>query len=142
MRDMSETVTSTANDFYAMAEASGVPVVSLDLPATRSVSLPDGDKGIIGIDNGTWSCRGEEQAHVGHELGHCLYGGFYSRLTPHDIVERHEWKADKWYILHAIPKERLFAKLREGYDAWEIAEQLDTTEYYVRMAYYYYKDNA
>ena len=139
---MSETVTSTANDFYGIAEAYGVPVISLALPATRSLSLPDGDKGIIGMDNSAWDSYGEEQAHLGHELGHCLYGGFYTRSTPFDIIEQHEWKADKWYILHAIPKESLFEKLRNGYDVWEIAEQLGATEYYVRMAYYYYKDNA
>lgn len=142
MQDMSGTVTSTANDFYDLAEASGVPVVRMPLPITRSLSIESGKSGIIGMHSGSWSSRGEEQAHLGHELGHCLYGGFYTRSAPYDVVERHEWKADKWYILHAIPKERLLAKLREGYDAWEIAEQLDTTEDYIRMAYYYYKDNA
>ena len=29
--------------------------------------------------------------------------------------------------------------LQQGLDAWEIAEELDTTEEYVRRAYYFYK---
>ena len=84
----------------------------------------------------------EESACVGHELGHCLYGGFYTRTTPFDTVERHEARADKWYILNAIPCGTLFSLLRRGYDAWEIAEQLGTTEEYVRRAYYIYMDTG
>ena len=30
--------------------------------------------------------------------------------------------------------------LKDGMDAWEIAEELDTTEEYVRRAYYFYKE--
>lgn len=111
------------------------------LPVTKSVAVPLKRKGVIGIDSGQSMTRGEEQTRLGHELGHCLYGGFYSRTTQYDLVERHEAKADKWYILHAIPERTLFSLLRQGYDAWEIAEMLETTEEYVRRAYYYYKDN-
>lgn len=124
-----------------MAENSGVPVVSLPLPELGCIAIQDGHKGIIGLDNTTHMTRGEEQAHIGHELGHCLYGGFYRRQDPFDLIERHEVRADLWYIRRAIPRDILFQLLKEGYDAWEIAEQLDTTEEYIRRAYYYYKEN-
>lgn len=130
------------SDFYSIAAQSKVKIFNLRIPNSQSISAEVDGQSYIGLDNSKSATIGEEQAHLGHELGHCLYGGFYTRSAPYDVVERHEWKADKWYILHAIPKERLLAKLREGYDAWEIAEQLDTTEDYIRMAYYYYKDNA
>lgn len=130
-----------ATDFYLFAENFGVPVEHLPLPATKSVAVPLKNKGVIGLDCTESMTRGEEQARLGHELGHCLYGGFYTRCTPYDNAERHEARADKWYILHAIPRRTLFDLLRRGYDAWEIADMLDTTEEYVRRAYYYYKDN-
>ena len=57
------------------------------------------------------------------------------------MAERHEARADKWYIRQAIPRETLFGLLRRGYDAWEIADRLNTTEEYVRRAYYYYREN-
>ena len=41
---------------------------------------------------------------------------------------------------HFIPEDKLMAMLEAGMDACEIAEELDTTEEYVRRAYYYYKD--
>lgn len=132
---------ATTTDFYRLAAEAGVPVVHFPLPETRSMSIASGSKGVIGLDNQHSMTAGEEQACIGHELGHCLYGGFYTRSTPYDVAERHEVRADRWYIHRAIPRKTLFRLLGEGYDAWEIAEQMNTTEEYVRRAYYYYKEN-
>ena len=137
-----KTTSNRVIDFFSLAEDAGVPVVRLPLPETGSLSIQAGKTGVIGLDDSRPMTAAEEQACVGHELGHCLYGGFYTRATPFDIAERHEVRADKWYILNAIPRRTLFSLLRRGYDAWEIAEQLNTTEEYVRRAYYYYMENA
>lgn len=142
MQDTCATAAFTVPDFYRVAEQEGVPVVSLPLPKVGSLSLEDGDKGIIGIDDSRHMSVGEEQARIGHELGHCIYGGFYSRSTPFDLAEKHEVRADRWYIRNAIPRDVLFELLRKGYNTWEIAEMLNTTEKYVSMAYYYYKENG
>lgn len=141
MPNISQNVTYTATDFYQLAEQAGVPVISLPLPQLGSIALQDGSKGVIGIDSTRVMPSGEEQARLGHELGHCLYGGFYTRSSPFDIMERHEVRADRWYIKRAIPQKILFRLLEQGYDAWEIAEELNTTEEYVCRAYYYYKEN-
>ena len=129
------------NDFRAIAEKHGVEIVSFHLPTADSMSTEINGRCYIGLDNSCPMTHAEEQAHLGHELGHCLYGGFYSLSSPYDLVERHEVRADRWYIKKAIPRKLLFRLLSQGYDAWEIAEQLNTTEEYVRRAYYYYKDN-
>lgn len=129
-------------DFYKLAEDNGVPVVRLPLPEVRSVAMSVGSTGVIGLDDSRYMTAAEEQARLGHELGHCLYGGFYCRSTPFDAAERHEVRADRWYILRAIPRKILFQLLREGREVWEIAELLDTTEEYVWQAYCYYKENT
>ena len=130
------------NELYSIAADNGIRVLEFPLPECGSLSLETAAGAVIGIDSTHDFTAGEYNAHLGHELGHCRYGGFYNRYSPFDLVERHEHRADKWFILQAIPKEVLFRQLRRGYDAWEIAEQLDTTEEYVRMAYYYYRENA
>lgn len=130
-----------ANNFQAIADANGIEIVSFRLPNVGSLSAEVNGRCLIGLDTSQRMTHAEEQAHIGHELGHCLYGGFYSRSSPYDLVERHEVRADRWYIKKAIPRKLLFRLLSQGYDAWEIAEQLNTTEEYVRRAYYYYKDN-
>lgn len=128
-------------DFMEIAERNGVEILRFAFPLVDSMSTEISGRCYIGLDCSRSRTTAEEQACIGHELGHCLYGGFYTRQTPFDIVERHEVRADHWYIRQAIPRKTLFDLLRKGYDAWEIAERLDTTEEYVRRAYYYYKDN-
>lgn len=128
-------------DLHAVAEQNGVEIVSFRLPNADSMSTEVNGRCYIGLDSTRQLTRGEENARLGHELGHCLYGGFYTRSAPYDLRERHEVRADLWYIRRAIPRKTLFRLLRDGYDAWEIAEQLDTTEDYVRRAYYYYMEN-
>lgn len=131
----------TRADFFKVAAENHVEVVRYPLPIVGSMSTEVGGRCYIGMDSSHSYTYAEEQARIGHELGHCLYGGFYSITMPFDIVERHEVRADRWYIRHAIPKDVLFWLLKQGRDACEIAELLDTTEEYVRRAYYYYKDN-
>lgn len=130
------------SDLYVIAAQNDIEVLGFPMPNCKSMSAEVGGRCYIGLDTSSQMTAAEEQACVGHELGHCLYGGFYTRATPFDIAERHEVRADKWYILNAIPRRKLFSLLRRGYDAWEIAEQLNTTEEYVRRAYYYYMENA
>lgn len=129
------------NDFCTIAEKSGIEIVPFRMSSVDSMSAEVDGQCYIAMDCSRHHTAAEEQACIGHELGHCLYGGFYTRNTPFDMIERHEVRADRWYILRAIPRRTLFRLLKEGYDAWEIAEQLNTTEEYVRRAYYYYKDN-
>lgn len=131
----------TRADFYKVAAENNVEILRRPLPFTGSMSTEVCGRCFIGLDNSRSYTYAEEQARIGHELGHCLYGGFYSMKTPFDIVERHEVRADHWYIRYAIPKQLLFEMLKQGRDAYEIAELLDTTEEYVRRAYYYYKEN-
>lgn len=129
------------NDFRAIAERNDVEIVTFQLPSVSSMSTEINGQCFIGLDNSRHITYAEEQSRIGHELGHCLYGGFYSCSSPFDVVERHEVRADRWYIKRAIPRKTLFQLLKQGYDAWEIAEQLNTTEEYIRRAYYYYKEN-
>ena len=128
------------NELYKIAEENGIEVLGFPMPESGSMCIEQGGRYYIGMDNTRHFTRAEEAARLGHELGHCLYGGLYTRRTPYDIKERHEVRADRWYIVHAIPEDALTSMLKAGMDAWEIAERLDTTEEYVRRAYYYYKD--
>ena len=102
----------TRADFYKVAAENHVEVLRYPMPIIGSMSTEVNGACYIGLDNSKPCTYAEEQARIGHELGHCLYGGFYSMATPFDIVERHEVRADHWYIRHAIPKQVLFDLLK------------------------------
>lgn len=131
----------TRADFHKVAAENDVEILYYLLPNVKSMSTEIAGHCYIGMDNSRNYTGAEEQACLGHELGHCLYGGFYSKNMPFDLIERHEVRADHWYIRRAIPKDVLLELLKKDNQPWEIAEKLDTTEDYVRRAYYYYMDN-
>lgn len=126
------------NDLYRLAEAKGIDVSNFPLPESGSLALEMSGQCYIGMDSSRRYPAGEEAAHLGHELGHCLYGGFYSEKTARDTIMRHEVRADKWYIENAIPKVQLKNLLAKGYDVWEIADKMGTTEAYIEKACAYY----
>lgn len=129
----------TLNELYHLAEDCGVDVSSFPLPESGSLSLELDGRCYIGLDSSKRYPAGEAAAYLGHELGHCLYGGFYNAAASRDTVMRHEVRADKWYIENAIPKSELFPLLEKGYNTWEIAEIMETTEEYIQKACSYYE---
>ena len=68
------------SELYDTAEKSGIEVLSFPLPETGSLSIEQGGRCYIGIDSSRKLTQAEEAARLGHELGHCLYGGFYTLL--------------------------------------------------------------
>lgn len=126
-------------DLYDLAERHGVAVLSFPLPECKSLSMQQGGACYVGLDNSGMTAA-EERCRLGHELGHCLHSGFYTRKTPFDIREQHERRADVWFIKRYIPFDRLAQLLRAGREVCEIADALDVTEDYIVKAYFYYKD--
>ena len=80
----------TKSDLLEIAENHNLKIVSFPLPLTQSLSIETNCGCVIGMDNSSPMTSAEENAHLGHEIGHCLYGGFYSKNTSFDIVEIHE----------------------------------------------------
>ena len=84
----------------------------------------------------------EENVHLAHELGHCLTGSFYNPSSTHDLIEKHEWRAEKKAIKMLIPADELKEAFSHGItEVWELAEYFNLTEDYIQKAYRYYKDN-
>lgn len=128
------------DELYRIAEDAGIEVCRFPLPESESMSLPVGEKSVIGMDSSRQHLVCEECVHLGHELGHCLYGGFYSRHTPYDIVGRHEYRADAWFIQRFIKVSDLLLLIRKGYSMEEMAEALCVTEEYIKKALHYWTE--
>ena len=85
-----------ANEFYGIAEENDIDILNFPLPLTGCLSIEVNGHCCIGLDSTRRFTRAEEAVRIGHELGHCLYGGFYTRSTPRDVKEKQEARADRW----------------------------------------------
>lgn len=125
---------------YDFARQQNIEVIPFPMKENGSMSIQmDSGECVIGMDNSITDGAAQERVHLGHELGHCVTGSFYSIHTAVDCRQRHENKADKWAIQALVPVEELDAAIAGGKtEFWELAELFGVTEEFIRKAVCYY----
>ena len=131
----------TIQSLYELAGQQNIEVIPYPMPMKHlplSIMLDSG-RCFIGMDASVRDGDVQERVHLGHEIGHCLTGSFYSIHTAIDCRQRHENKADKWAIRQLIPVEKLDDAIAEGCtEVWELAERFGVTEDFIRKAVCWY----
>lgn len=130
----------TIQSLYDLAKQQNIEVLPYPMPDNGSMSVMlDSGKCFIGMDASVRDGDVQERVHLGHEMGHCLTGSFYSIHTAIDCRQRHENKADKWAVQQLIPVEALDDAIAEGCtEVWELAERFGVTEELIRKAVCWY----
>lgn len=125
---------------YDFAKQQNIEVLPFPLAQTGSLSLlTEGGSCVIGMDQQVLDGSAQERVHLGHELGHCVTGSFYSIHTAIDCRQRHENRADKWAIQALVPVEELDAAIAMGCtELWELAEHFGVTEDFIKKAVCWY----
>lgn len=81
----------------------------------------------------------EMKCVLAHELGHCATGCTQKVSSSLDLIEKHEYKANKWAIEQYIPFEEMRAVIKQGYtERWQLAEYFDMPESFIQKALDYY----
>lgn len=116
-----------------IAKKNKILVEYMKLPENGSVSTPEIGTGAIIMDE---SLRGaDERVHMAHELGHCIRGAFYNVYSPLDVRARHEERANRWAAHKLLPPAKIKKAMLSGLtEAWQLAEQFDVTEDFIRTA--------
>lgn len=123
-------------DIFDLAEELGTEVFYGDIPQCKSISVPDN----ICLDFSLLCGGKEEHTRLAHELGHCATGAFYNRYTVFDVIERQEWKADKWAVHQILPIDSLRHAVESGVTTvWELADKFCVTEDFILRTLEVYK---
>lgn len=111
-------------------------------PAAATIEL--GGQYAIFLDTERIGSAAEETCIVAHEYGHCATGATHAVSSPLDLVEKHEYKADKYAVHRLIDAAALRQALNEGCtEVWQLAERFGVTEDFIRRAAYIYQcENA
>lgn len=76
-----------------------------------------------------------------HELGHAATGALHKVGSPYELVERSEYRANRWAAQHYLPAEDFRTAFAAGYtEPWQLAEYFDMPEEDVLAALTYWKD--
>ena len=120
---------------YRIAAEENIEVLSFPLQETGSMSVMDGGRCFIGMDETVLDAGPKERVHLSHELGHCLTGSFYNRYAAVDCRQRHENRANKWAIRKLISAGQLDDAVAEGcVTLWDLAEHFEVTEQFMKKA--------
>lgn len=91
------------------------------------------------LDPACFSSLRNMKAVLAHEIGHCATGCTHRISSPIDLVERHEYKANRWAIELCLPFETLQQAMQEGFqEPWQLAEYFEMPEEFIRRALAYY----
>lgn len=124
---------------YRYAQRKNIDVDWFPMQTAEAFSIPVNGSCAIAIDPKKITSTADEVVKVAHELGHCMYGGFYCCDTPLDVKEQHEYKANAWATRRLIPWSRLKAAVLSGKtEPWELAEHFEVTESFIRWTLEYY----
>ena len=100
----------------------------------------DGACGVF-LDTRVLNTVEKEKTVVAHECGHCFTGATHTVYSSYDIVEKHEYKANKWAVHRLIPPDELAHALRYGYtEIWQLAEYFGVTDDFVKKALLIYQN--
>lgn len=76
-----------------------------------------------------------------HELGHVATGALHKVDSPYELVERSEYRANRWSAETYLPWEDFQEAFAAGYtEAWQLAEYFELPEQDVCRALTYWKD--
>ncbi|WP_294856383.1 ImmA/IrrE family metallo-endopeptidase [uncultured Oscillibacter sp.] len=99
------------------------------------INLCEDDTYGIFVDFSRIESRADEKATMLHECGHYATGATHKVSSRYDLIEKHEYKADKWAIKRALSPSELDQAIAEGCEnIWELAEHFGVTEDLMRKA--------
>ena len=74
-----------------------------------------------------------------HELGHIATGALHKVDSPYELVERSEYRANRWAAEQYLPAEEFREAFHLGYtEPWQLAEYFDLPEADIRKALQYW----
>ena len=74
-----------------------------------------------------------------HELGHAATGALHKVNSPYELVERSEYRANRWSAEHYLPAKELREAFQNGFtEPWQLAEYFDLPQQDIEKALYYW----
>jgi len=126
-------------DFYAYCRAHDVDVIPYFGCPQPAATMRDGDFYAVFLDFGKIRSTRLLRGIFCHELGHVATGALHKVDSPYELVERSEYRANRWAAERYLPEAEFRTAFAEGYtEPWQLAEYFDMPERDVRAALEYW----
>lgn len=131
---------NTLLSLYNELQRDGILVFEHSQKSTKAVTIRNQLGCGIFIDTSHIETAAEELSILAHEYGHCATGATHAVYSPLDLIEKHEYKADKFAAHRLIDPVEMKKAIADGYtEVWQLAERFGVTEDFIRRTDYIYR---
>lgn len=130
------------SDFYHYCKQHEVDVIPYDGCPKEGATIRDGGFYAVFLDFTKIKSTRLLRGVCYHELGHVATGALHKVDSPYELVERSEYRANRWAAETYLTE----AAFREAFDAgftelWQLEEYFDLPENEIRAALTYWIDS-
>ena len=76
-----------------------------------------------------------------HEMGHAATGALHKVSSPYELVERSEYRANRWAAENYLTCQAFRQAFQDGYtELWQLSEYFDMPERDIALALQYWTD--
>lgn len=128
-------------DFYEYCRREKVAVIPfMGMPALGATVRDRGEYGIF-LDFSQISTTRLLRGVCCHELGHAATGALHKVSSPYELVERSEYRANRWCARNYLTEEAFREAFAAGCtELWQLAEYFDLPERDVEKALIYWSE--
>ena len=129
------------SDFYNYCTENDIDVIPYDNAPSKGTTIRDGDWYAIFLDFSKIHSMKLLRGVCYHELGHAATGALHKVSSPYELVERSEYRANRWAAQHFLTE----FDLREAFaygckEIWELSEYFDLPEEDIKKALSYWTE--
>ena len=128
-------------DFYDHCKKKQIDVIPYDGCPSEGATIRDGDWYAVFLDFTKIRSTRLLRGICCHELGHAATGALHKVDSPYELVERSEYRANRWAAENFLTEADFRTAFAEGYtEIWELAEYFDLPEETVKCALTYWTE--
>ena len=128
-------------DFYQYCKTHQVDVIPLMGIPRLGATIRDGADYAVFLDSAGLDTQRLLRGVCCHELGHLATGALHKVDSPYELVERSEYRANRYMAQHFLTQEDFRDAFCAGYtEPWQLAEYFDMPEQDVKNALTYWSE--
>jgi hypothetical protein len=127
------------SDFYGYCQENGVDVIPYKGCPKPGATVRDRDDYAIFLDFTKIPSTRLLRGICYHELGHAATGSLHKVDSSYELVERSEYRANRWAAQHYLTEEEFREAFSYGYtEPWQLSEYFDLPQREIESAFRYW----
>lgn len=128
-------------EVYQDAQKQGARIYPWDIGFADAATIEIGGRYGIFIDFRRCQSMADFGWKLAHEVSHCATGCTHRLASSFDLIEKHEYKANRRQIETYLPLEELRKAMAKGYrEPWQLAEVFNVPEEAICRALHYWTE--